>query len=267
MSGETTIVVVGEVCTDKFVYGRCERICPEAPVPVLNPEREVTNIGMAGNVARNLSSLGVHVSQFDNGLQRPTKTRYVDEPSGQQVLRVDQDDWVPAFGSQLDRLRKDLEWIKPDAIVISDYDKGFLTIDDMRAISNLHPLVFLDTKKPLGKWCCDEESFTFVKVNEAEVNKSYKANGFCLESAPNVICTLGSGGCTYLGRTYSVKKVDVREVSGAGDTFLAALAAHYCKHRNKHRAIKFANLCSAYVVTKRGVTSTFPPSIVKKLEK
>ena len=50
------ILVIGDSCIDKFIYGSCERICPEAPVPVFNPLSSTENIGMAGNVKNNLES-------------------------------------------------------------------------------------------------------------------------------------------------------------------------------------------------------------------
>ena len=53
------ILVIGDSCTDVFVYGTCKRLCPEAPIPVFNPSRTITNQGMAGNVVDNLRALGV----------------------------------------------------------------------------------------------------------------------------------------------------------------------------------------------------------------
>ena len=51
------VTVIGEMCTDKFIYGDVTRLCPEAPVPVLNPFRVVENPGMAGNVVENIKAL------------------------------------------------------------------------------------------------------------------------------------------------------------------------------------------------------------------
>ncbi|GIR20281.1 hypothetical protein CM15mP35_05420 [bacterium] len=55
------VLVIGDSCEDIFLYGKIERVSPEAPVPVIEPIDKTTNIGMAGNVANNLSSLGVDV--------------------------------------------------------------------------------------------------------------------------------------------------------------------------------------------------------------
>ena len=53
------ILIIGDSCTDVFVYGVCNRLCPEGPVPVFNPIKQIENKGMAGNVLQNLKSLGV----------------------------------------------------------------------------------------------------------------------------------------------------------------------------------------------------------------
>ena len=61
-AGELKVLCIGDVMLDRFVYGEVSRISPEAPVPVLKKRRDVAMPGGAGNVARNLSSLGVDVS-------------------------------------------------------------------------------------------------------------------------------------------------------------------------------------------------------------
>ena len=85
------ILVIGDSCIDKFIYCDIERICPEAPVPVLKPKKSKTNPGMASNVVENLKSLGVEVDILTND-NTIIKTRYVDTRSGQMVMRVDKND-------------------------------------------------------------------------------------------------------------------------------------------------------------------------------
>ena len=53
------ILVIGDSCSDIFIYGNIERICPEAPVPVFNPTHKTKNGGMAKNVVKNLEALGL----------------------------------------------------------------------------------------------------------------------------------------------------------------------------------------------------------------
>ena len=85
------VLVIGDSCTDIFVYGDIKRVCPEAPVPVFNPTRQVENGGMAKNVVRNLEALGCNVKCIsnDNSIK---KIRYIDNRSNQMVLRVDEND-------------------------------------------------------------------------------------------------------------------------------------------------------------------------------
>ena len=60
------ILVVGDSCTDVFIYGAIERICPEAPVPIFKPTHQTENGGMAKNVVANLEALGCDVDIITN---------------------------------------------------------------------------------------------------------------------------------------------------------------------------------------------------------
>ena len=86
------VLVVGDSCIDEFVYGDIKRISPEAPIPVFLPTHDESNDGMAQNVSNNIQSLGVvsHIITNQNGI---VKRRYVENRSGQMVLRVDEHDW------------------------------------------------------------------------------------------------------------------------------------------------------------------------------
>ena len=72
-----SILVIGESCADIFVYGTCDRICPEAPVPVINPTNKTENGGMANNVVANLEALKAEVKCITN-TNEVIKSRYVD---------------------------------------------------------------------------------------------------------------------------------------------------------------------------------------------
>ena len=239
------ILVIGDSCIDKFIYCDIERICPEAPVPVLKPKKSKTNPGMASNVVENLKSLGAEVDILTND-NTIIKTRYVDTRSGQMVMRVDKNDKCTKY-------RGVYETVDYDAIIISDYCKGFLTEVDIEAFAERATCpVFLDTKKQLGKWC---ENIDFIKINEFEHKKNF-------ERLPNypfildkMIVTVGSKGCKYQDKIYPVPEVSVKDVSGAGDTFLAGLVIEYLKSNNIKKAIEFANKCATKVVQKRGVAT------------
>ena len=88
------ILVIGDTCTDVFIYGTCDRICPEGPVPIFKPINKVENKGMAGNVYQNLLSLNIDNVDIITNHETITKTRYVEEKSNHLIVRVDENDIV-----------------------------------------------------------------------------------------------------------------------------------------------------------------------------
>ena len=240
------ILVIGETCTDVFCYGRVERLCPEAPAPVFNPVAETNNPGMAKNVQKNVEALGVACDLVTNdNWPNITKTRYVHNNTNQMFVRVDKND------DTIERIKilDSIDYEKYALVIISDYDKGFLTKEDIVNISSRHGNVFLDTKKKLGPWC---EGIDYIKINNYEFNKVKDLVGEYLRD--KLIVTLGKKGCLFRNKVFDVKKVEIKDVSGAGDTFIAALAVEYVKSHNIEKAILFANECATRVVQKRGVS-------------
>tara|TARA_R110000765_G_scaffold408803_1_gene506719 strand:+ start:130 stop:618 length:489 start_codon:yes stop_codon:yes gene_type:complete len=136
-----------------------------------------------------------------------------------------------------------------DAIVVSDYDKGFLTEEDIRLISLQNDFTFLDTKKQLGEWCRDVK---FIKINNNELERSRKY--ITKEIYEKVVITSGKDGAIHRDITYPVDEVEIKDTSGAGDTFLAALVYKYLESNSIEQAIVFANECATKVVQKRGVS-------------
>jgi sugar/nucleoside kinase (ribokinase family) len=140
---------------------------------------------------------------------------------------------------------------KIDAIIISDYCKGFLEESDIQHICENNDNVFVDTKKKLGNWIKDAD---YIKINELEYKKNHEVlsgNGF----EEKLIVTLGSKGCRYKDKVFSVEEVPVKDVSGAGDTFLAGLVRGYLDTQDIESAIDFAQKCTTLVVQKHGVTT------------
>jgi len=239
------VLVIGDSCLDEYIYCVTDRFCPDAPVPILKPESYVSTEGMAGNVADNLRALGAEVDLISNA-NRIKKTRYVDERTNHMFVRIDEgeDDIFPIAKKTLENI----EWNKYDAVVISDYCKGFLTEDEIAYISYQHTNTFLDTKKLLGSWV---ENITFIKINDVE-HKFNLDNLYSINMIEKMIITRGSNGAEYCKTIYPVDKVDVRDTSGAGDTFMAGLVYAYITENNVENAIKFANKCSTQVVQKKG---------------
>tara|TARA_R110000751_G_scaffold270576_2_gene370352 strand:+ start:5193 stop:5942 length:750 start_codon:yes stop_codon:yes gene_type:complete len=243
------ILVVGECCYDTFIYGDCDRMSPEAPVPVFLPKSESRNLGMAGNVYTNLSSMSLPEENVEL-LSSPdwtevNKVRYVDDRTNHMFLRVDYND------KNFERVDvSQIDYNSYAAIVISDYNKGVLSKEDITYISKHHHLTFLDTKKRLGEWA---SNISFIKLNTHE-SKYNVPDSFANKISHKLISTHGPDGCFFKGKTYPVDRVNIKDVSGAGDTFLAALVYSYLKSKDIEKAIVEANLCATEVVQQRGVT-------------
>src|ERR1700716_3181961 len=168
-----TVLCVGDLMLDEFVYGEVSRISPEAPAPVIAVQRSETNIGGAGNVARNIASLGARcifaglIGEDEAGAQlkaqlaqeggiesvlvsdpsRPTtlKMRFVSEHFSTHMLRAD---WELAAPASAEVEQKLIDAILPllpraDIVLLSDYAKGVLTA---RVIRNV-----IDAARKLGK--------------------------------------------------------------------------------------------------------------------
>lgn len=252
---KTKVLVIGDGCKDVFQYGKCKRLSPEAPVPVFLPTKRKENGGMAVNVYNNLKGLGVDCDIITySGI---SKTRYVDEVSNQMLIRVDENDQIFLGPIQYDHIvTMDLSQYK--AIVFSDYNKGFVVEEMVKIVSEKHPVVFMDTKKKLGPWAY---GVRFIKINEKEYNENV-SDDFQYQYAGDLIVTRGKEGARLLSDDDNLVRTedfpiedehDVRDLSGAGDTFLAALVADYVKNNDIRKAIKFANKCAAWVVTQKGV--------------
>ena len=168
------VLLIGDSCTDEYVYGICERLNPEAPVPILKKTRVETQKGMAWNVRENLMSFGVEVYILTQE-EKIIKRRFIDERYNQQLLRVD-----------VENPTKPLDYDLPennfDALVISDYDKGFITTERMfELVEWFDGPVFIDSKKKVLP-----TDNAYVKINADEYSKlETKSN--------NLIVTKSSG--------------------------------------------------------------------------
>lgn len=227
------VLLIGDSCTDEYVYGSCERLNPEAPVPILKFNRKETKKGMAWNVRENIESFGIEVYMITNQ-ETITKTRYIDEKYNQQILRVDDE-------PDLKPMEYDLPDGHFDALVISDYDKGFLSNEKVfELVEWFDGPVFIDSKKTkLPKESC------FVKINDLEFSKLDNP-------ADNLIITRGSKGAEYQGKLYPGEKVDIFDAVGAGDTFLSAMVYFYLKYGKIEEAIPYANKAAAIAVSNFG---------------
>ena len=230
------VLLIGDSCEDRYFYGDVKRLNPEAPVPILQYKRGVTSKGMVWNVRENLKSFGVEVYTSTHP-EEIIKTRYIDEKSNQQIMRYDVEPKIEPLSFDFPP-----EWNNLyDALVISDYNKGFLTTEKIFELtSRFVGPVFIDSKKT------NLPADAYIKINELE----YERMAYC--NYENLIITRGGKGAEYKGDLYPAEKVNVFDVVGAGDTFLAALAYGYLKYGRIDKAIPLANKAAAVAVSHRG---------------
>lgn len=247
------ILIIGESCVDEYILGSCDRICPEAPAICFKSNGEIrSNLGMAGNVYNNIKSLrpDYSIDIITNTTSSIIKRRFIDIRYNTIVFRNDINDKC----DRIDINQHSFDGY--DAIIFSDYCKGFLKEEDISNILkriNNKIITFIDTKKKISDFI---RGITFLKINNKEFKENVqdlsKIRGLC-----NIIVTKGDGGATHINSeseiTYPTKKIDIRDVCGAGDTFMAGFAIKFLETRNVPASIDYANKCSGSVVSKFGV--------------
>ena len=242
-------LVLGEECQDVFQYGSATRLDPAAPAPILVPSRKTSNSGMAGNVVTNLESLGVDVTFFSQ--HNPiTKTRYVDDKTNHLLMRLDVGD-KETKPFPIDFI-KSISFEDFDCVIVSDYCKGLLTYEAIAEICARHDNVFIDTKKIINDHFSKAK---FIKINSVEFEASKESINSLEGLIDKIIYTTGKQGCTFQGQVFPVDEVEVKDQSGAGDTFMAALAFKFTETNDISKSIVYANECATKVVSKRGVVS------------
>lgn len=237
------VLLIGESCTDRYDFCNILKLSPEAPVPVVRYTRYLEKSGMAANVFNNLKMLGI-LPDFITCTEKIYKTRIVDEKSHYQLLRIDHDPGVVLWDD------RSINLAEYDAVIISDYNKGFLDYSAIeRIITESRGIVFLDTKKTdLRRFYSDR---VYVKINELEYENA-------ISLPKHLIVTRGSKDILYfydrkqVYPPFAVKRQEVIDVCGAGDTFLAAFSAKFLWSKNIEHAIDFANRAASVTVQHLG---------------
>lgn len=254
------VLVIGDVCEDRFIYADCQRLSPEVPVQVLLPKSHSSNLGMAGNVAANIRLLAPRFEVVTLFPDKPSvKTRYVDKKTNHHFMRVDEDfTSEPLSGADWLRAIK----MCPDVVVISDYGKGFLNTQNMEMISKFcvenEVMCTADTKGLLGDW---SKNIDLVKINQIEFDNQLKAGIKPWEQCENLIVTRGSDGLDLYSKTGSIihhedsHGSEVIDLAGAGDTTLAALTVGWAETGDIKKAMAFAAKAAGVAVSKRGVVA------------
>ena len=294
-------LVIGDVMLDHYMYCNCDRISPEAPVPVASLYNEESILGGAANVANNLVKLGIDVIlcgiigkdiyglelcnelkknkiedllfQCDNR-KTTIKSRVVS--SGQHLLRIDREDKC-----LINEIEEDIivEKIKVkisecNCVIVSDYNKGLLT-------DSLLSKIFSLTKQNKLPVFVDPKSPPFIKYSGADIIKPNRKEAQ-IETGVDLVDNISiKDACSKLFEKTGIKKIvitlsedgvavfennnltiiptkakEIFDVTGAGDTFIAALSYSIMQNKNLVEACEFANYAAACVISKMGSSTT-----------
>ncbi|MAZ57194.1 MAG: D-glycero-beta-D-manno-heptose-7-phosphate kinase [Gammaproteobacteria bacterium] len=283
---DITILVAGDFMIDHYIMGTSNRISPEAPVPVVIPNKEYSIPGGAANVAMNLRALGanvfclgvvgddiwgetllsllnnngINISEIDIIKNHPTTLKQRIYSNGKQVARIDKEriiDWNPNF------LSKNIE--NYDACILSDYNKGVIKNADIDT-----NILIVDPKKD------DFSLYNNANIITPNINELQKATNIKIEDNESIIdacielirknnfdyivAKKGEEGMTIVGKNSFVKnikahKVENPDVTGAGDTVISALSIAYAKTQDIELSARFANKAAATAVSKTGTAT------------
>ncbi len=316
-----SVLVVGDMILDRYIWGSVDRISPEAPVPVVRFNCQTSVPGGAANVARNLSTLGVKSTvvgaigadeegeilkellrngEIDvdplfkiKGYPTSAKTRII--ASQQQLLRLDQEETLQLNDSELEKIKKrilrELD-ARIGAVIVADYAKGFVSqglLDFLRDECKRRNIWLSLDPKPAHS--LNIKGVSLITPNRKEafelagIPDEHKRTICPLEddlirrvirrlrevcSADSILITLGEQGmllCKDCENVIHIPTVarEVFDVSGAGDTVIAALTAAVTSGANLEEAAVLANHAAGVVVAKIGTATAAPEEILKTL--
>ena len=227
------VLVFGDIIIDKYIYGTSERLSPEAPVPVVKHLREVESLGGAGLVYENLKSLGIDVTLLQTEQPSSIKTRVICD--GHYVTRIDDDNHADSKAVLRNVLRSNFsQW---DYVILSDYNKGVLdeSLAIIEHINKFNCKIIVDPKE----YATQYKGAWLVKPNYSEFTKfgfnDWKGNIITTNAGNNVVASIED-------EVYNVpvEDVEVSDVTGAGDCFLAAFVYGLTKQYNYKRCIELA---------------------------
>lgn len=307
------LLVAGDIMLDQFVWGDVSRISPEAPVPVVEVQKETMLLGGAANVANNLRAMGspvilggvvgkdvmgedlrelarsrgIDTAAVVDGI-RPTtiKTRII--ARGQQVVRVDRENNNSLNDSSIKALAEAFERLAPgiDGIIVSDYAKGVVSarfMDELRKISGERGVPLLVDPKPAHSYLYHGVTLVTPNRQEAEAMAGIEIKdeeGFSQAAqeiqgrlgTKAVLITRGSHGMALWQRgnglfTVPTMAREVFDVTGAGDTVVAAMALGIVNGLSFPEAAYLANIAAGVVVGKIGTATVTAEEIMEILEK
>ena len=308
------VLVAGDAMLDHYLWGDANRVSPEAPVPVVRVERDSYAAGGAANVALNAAALGAEATlcgwigqdeagerlvetlgqrgvRFDETFRsdhRETICKARVMARNQQLCRVDREQSAEtyALNAETDWEGLDLQVAKAEAVILSDYGKGF--VDDsmvgrvLAKRSSDSVIVALD---PKPRRCLNHHGVDLLTPNRAEALElagldkedqgSFPAERVCAaiheRYSPRFLAiTLGSEGMILseegkTGETIPTAAREVFDVSGAGDTVIATLTLALASGSSFREAAILANAAAGVVVGKVGTATTCPDEILTHL--
>ncbi|MFZ6817116.1 D-glycero-beta-D-manno-heptose-7-phosphate kinase [Undibacterium sp. Ji22W] len=299
------ILVAGDVMLDRYWFGEVNRISPEAPVPIVRVERREERLGGAANVARNAVALGIETSllgvigedeagrnveallsevgirsylNHDPSISTIIKLRVIGRQ--QQLIRIDFEE-KPTEQILQDKLSRFNSLItEHDVIVLSDYAKGSLV--------NIAPMI--EHAKQLGKYVLVDPKGSDYSIyrgaslltpnkselrqvigswkDEADLTKKAQALRKELDIAALLLTRSEEGMTLFTDENILHVPAMAREVfdvSGAGDTVIATVAAMLAEGKNLHDAVLIANQAGGIVVGKLGTATVTREELFQKI--
>ena len=289
------ILLIGDACLDIFVEGKVSRISPEAPVPVFSYLYEKSYPGCAANddgeiLLNKLNFEGVNteyvIMEGENSrIFTAVKKRIVSE--SHHICRIDKEPSQReiksiAYESFKNNLTKAISKNEYKFTVISDYAKGIISKESYGLINQLSKSPIIVDPKPVNK--IDYKNAFILKPNKKEIFELAKVdidptNEDLVElkepifefihknNINNLIVTDGINGSYLINREeiqhFPSEKVEVYDVSGAGDSFLAALVFCCSENKNLIDSVKFANVAASTTIIHSGTTPLLKKDILK----
>lgn len=280
------VLVVGDSILDCYVFGDVSRVSPEAPVAVLDYKHRSEALGGACNVACNIKSLlnestdisvsyagytdavvgdllklhSINTSYCEKieSAEVLKKTRFV--CSNQHMLRVDENKSYKKSLNFQNNLEHYIEDLKPDLIIISDYNKGTLTRSIWDTLLGCNVPCLIDLKRKYDFF----KDFSFKNCTIKCNKKEFEDNSDILHlDYKNLVVTLGNEGYEIFvkqsgSKVYPAHQVkNLKDVTGAGDSFLAGMAVEFIENEKAtiESMCEFANLAASEKVSNFGTTA------------
>jgi len=298
------VVVLGDVMLDEYVYGDADRLSPEAPVPAIREQRRTYMLGGAGNVARNIVSLGATArlvgvvgddgdgnrvydlaqgfSEMVTDPSRTTtkKTRIV--ANHQHVCRIDKETTHPISGDIQDQVIARVRYRQAHALIVSDYGKGLFGGELFYKLSEPGtPSMFIDPKGTTWR------RFPYAQLIAPNKSEAEKMTGLRLlddldyEEAAGILFQKHRSHMVMIKRgaegissfESGEPPIHVRstaqqvfDVSGAGDTVIAMTTLALLAGASLEEATTLANIAAGVVVSKIGTVAVTQEEVLDALE-